>query len=194
VSHALRDDPGSDFEATALPFIEDVARFALHLTRDESEAQDVVQETFLHAFRGWHTFRAGSDCRRWLFAICRNAFLRARQAGSRLVTSEEGDLDGLAAVLGHVEATRAGLGDVFDRIDVRPAIDRAVADLPEPHHSILVLVDLEDMTYRQAAEILDVPVGTVRSRLFRARRFVQERLLEHARDMGLGSTSAGGDP
>lgn len=182
------DVGGNDFEATALPFVDDVARFALSLTRDEADADDLVQETFLRAFKGWHTFQPGTNCRKWLFTICRNAFLRRRQKRQRFVHSDEGDLDSMPIVLTHVAAHRSGIGDLFDRIDVRPAIERAIEELPEPHHSIVVLVDVEGLAYDEAAEILEIPVGTVRSRLFRARRRVQESLLEHAADMGLVSS------
>jgi len=89
-------------------------------------------------------------------------------------------------VLTHAQAIRDGLGDLFELIDVRPAIDRAIAALPEPHHSILVLIDLEDHSYEEAAALLDVPVGTVRSRLFRARRMIQEALIAYAEDAGFG--------
>lgn len=175
----------ADFEATALPHLDDVARFALSLTRSEVEAGDLVQETFLRALRGWHTFRPDTDCRKWLFTICRNAFVRQRSVEKRLVLSEEEDLDALPAVRSHVAAQQSGLGDLFDRMEVGPAIRAAVDGLPEPHHSILVLVDLEGMTYQEAAEVLEVPVGTVRSRLYRARRMIQEALVDHAGDMGL---------
>lgn len=173
------------FEETALPYLQSVAAFALSLTRNESDADDLVQETFLRAFKGWHTFMPGTDCRRWLFTICRNTFIRL--STRRRATHEvlEGDADAMEAVLGHAEAVRQGIGDLFDRIDVAPAIRAAVSALPEPHHSIVVLVDLEGLSYEEAAAVLEVPVGTVRSRLFRARRHVQEALVEHARDMGI---------
>ena len=67
------------FEQEALPWLDDVYRFALSLTRDEADAEDIVQDTFLRAYRSWSTYAAGSDCRRWLFTICRNAFLRSRE-------------------------------------------------------------------------------------------------------------------
>lgn len=174
------------FEDTALPHIESVGRFALSLTRNEADADDLVQETFLRAFRGWHTFTPGTDCRRWLFTICRNTFIRLNSRKPVYVTSDDGDLDAMPAAIVHMKATREGLADAFDRIDVRPAIDAAVQALPEPHHSILVLVDLEGWSYEEAAAALGTPVGTVRSRLYRARRHVQEALLAHARDMGIG--------
>lgn len=174
-----------------MPYLDDVARFAISLTRDETEADDLIQDTYLLALRGWHTFVAGTDCRKWLFTICRNAFLRTRTT-KRAVSTDDGDVDALPAVRSHVMAQEAGLGDLFDRMDVGPAIHDAIDDLPEPHHSILVLVDIEDMSYQEAADVLQIPVGTVRSRLYRARRMVQEALVEHARDMGLG-TDRGAD-
>jgi RNA polymerase sigma-70 factor (ECF subfamily) len=175
------------FEATALPHIDSVGRFALSLTRNEADADDLVQETFLRAFKGWHTFTPGTDCRRWLFTICRNTFIRLNSRKRRFVELDDGDVDAMPAATAHMQAARDGVADAFDQIDVRPAIDAAVAALPEPHHSILVLVDLEGHSYEEAAAVLEIPVGTVRSRLYRARRHVQESLLAHARDMGIGN-------
>ncbi len=184
-SNPLAATRAEAFELEALPHLDDVMRFALSLTRDEAEADDLVQDTFLKALRGWHTFEPGTNCRKWLFTICRNAFVRQRAVAKRMVLSDEEDIDALPAVRSHVAAQKDGLGDLFDRIEVGPAIRKAVDELPEPHHSIIVLVDLEGMTYQEAAEVLDVPVGTVRSRLYRARRMIQEALMEHAGDMGL---------
>jgi len=174
------------FEETALAHIEGVGRFALSLTRNEADAEDLVQETFLRAFRSWHTFTPGTDCRRWLFTICRNTFIRLNSRKLILLQSGDGDLDAMPAANLHMQAAREGIADVFDRIDVGPSIEAAVQALPEPHHSILVLVDLEDMSYEEAAAVLRIPVGTVRSRLYRARRQVQEALIAHARDLGIG--------
>lgn len=176
----------ADFDTVALPHLDAVARFALSLTRDRADADDLVQETFLRAFRGWKTFRQGRDARRWLFAICRHAFLRTLRQRHTLVELDDGDPDAMPAVLGHVQAMRDGLGELFDLLDVRQAIERAIGDLPEPHHTVLVLVDLESHSYEETAEILEVPIGTVRSRLFRARRMIQEALVAHAEDAGLG--------
>lgn len=185
------------FTAVALPFLGSVHRFALSLTRDESDAEDLVQETYLRAFRGWHTFEPGTDCRSWLFTICRNTFLRLRSRKYVEAESTEEDMDALPAVMGHASAVREGLGNLFDRIDVAPAIRKAVDDLPEPHHSILMLVDMEGMSYEEAGQLLEIPVGTVRSRLFRARRKIQEDLFRHAEDMGLARdepTTGGSGP
>lgn len=174
------------FGDAALPHLDGVARFALSLTRSEADADDLVQETFLLACRGWHTFTPGTDCRRWLLTICRNAFIRLNpQRHGRFVQLDE-DLDATPAAIAHMKAVSEGLVRAFDWIDVLPAIESAVAELPEPHHSILVLVDLEGLGYEEAAAVLEVPVSTVRSRLYRARRHVQESVLDHARSMGVG--------
>jgi len=183
------DGGEKDFHAIALPYLNDVARFALSLTRDQTEADDLVQETFLNAFRGWHTFQEATDCRRWLITVCHHAFVRSRSRTVRWVESDEGDVDSMPTALDHTMVVRLGLGDLFDRIDVRPAIERAVAALPEPHHSILAMVDIEGHSYEEAAQVLRIPIGTVRSRLYRARRMVQQALVHHAQDMGLATHS-----
>jgi RNA polymerase sigma-70 factor, ECF subfamily len=179
---------GQRFETLALPWLEDVARFALSLTRNRADADDLVQDTYLSAFRYWDSFVPGKDPRRWLFAICRNLFVRSHERRGRLMESSEGDLDSMPSVLDHIGAIHDGLGALFDRIDVRPAIERAVDALPEPHRSVLILVDVEGQRYQEAAETLGVAVGTIRSRLFRARREVQRALIAHAQDAHIGAS------
>ena len=174
------------FEREALPWIDDVFRFALSLTRDESDADDIVQDTFLRAFRSWHTFLPGSDCRRWLFTICRNVFLRSRERQPLTVEIDESECEAITAADSFQATARDSADELHSRIDLATAIEKALTRLPEPFHSTLMLVDLEDQSYETAAEILGVPIGTVRSRLFRGRRLMQEHLLAHARDAGIG--------
>lgn len=170
------------FEREALPWIADVHRFALSLTRDESDADDVVQDTFLRAYRSWHTYLPGSDCRRWLFTICRNVFLRSRERYRPTVDLEASEIDSTVTGLLSVSSERAD--DVLMRLDLAPAIADALEKVPEPFRSTLVIVDLEDQSYESAAETLGVPIGTVRSRLFRGRRLMQEQLMTYAIDAG----------
>ena len=172
------------FEDEALPWVDDVYRFALSLTHDAVDAEDVVQDTFLRAYKSWHTYVPGSDCRRWLFTICRNVFLRSLERRSPTIDFGDAEGDALASRAMFREATRDSTDDLFSRLDLGPAIERALARLPEPFQSTLVLVDVEDQPYETAATILGIPVGTVRSRLFRGRRLMQEMLLTHARDAG----------
>ena len=174
------------FAREALPWMDDVYRFALSLTRDPTDAEDIVQETYLRAYRSWHTFEEGSDCRRWLFTICRNAFLRSRERQRHEVAVEDGDADALASVRVHQQMLDDGTDRLLARLDLRPALDEALAALDEPFRSAVVLVDVEDQSYETAAEVLGVPVGTIRSRLFRGRRQLQQKLVQYARDAGIG--------
>ncbi|MGI9078352.1 MAG: sigma-70 family RNA polymerase sigma factor [Gemmatimonadaceae bacterium] len=185
------DDAIARFEHEALPSLPDVARFARSLTRDAADSDDLVQETFLRAFRAWHTFIPGSDCRRWLFTICRNIFLRARERESRMVNVDDAEAESLAAVRLHIQARDIGLNDMFTRLDVAPAIETALATLSESFREVVRLVDVEGFTYEEAAEALGVPVGTVRSRLYRARRLLQAELLTYAVDLGLAKAPGG---
>ena len=177
------------FEREALPWVDDVYRFALSLTHDAADAEDVVQDTFLRAYKSWHTYVPGSDCRRWLFTICRNVFLRSLERRAPVV--EFGDSGGESPPLVSLfrEAPRDGFDDLVPLVDVGPAIARALRRVPEPFQSTVVLVDVEDQSYETAAEILGVPIGTVRSRLFRGRRLMQELLLAHAEDAGLATAT-----
>ncbi len=183
---AERDARSRTFEREALCHLDDVARFARSLTHSPADADDLVQETFLRAFRGWHTYRPGSDARRWLFTICKHVFLRSRERAERVVELDaDPGAEAIAAARLHNTIRAAGGDDLFDRLDLAPAIERAIAELPEAFRVVEVLVDVEGYAYDDAAAVLEVPIGTVRSRLFRARRLLQETLFEHARDAGV---------
>ncbi len=177
------------FEDDALHCLDDVARFAHSLARNGDDADDLVQETYLRALRSRHTFREDGNMRRWLFTICKNVFLRTSERARETVSldGEPGD-ETLAAVRLHNDLVASGNDGLFDRIDVGPAIRVALQALAPVYRTAVVLVDLEGYGYEDAARVLDVPVGTVRSRLFRARRLLQESLREHARDAGVSGT------
>ena len=175
----------TEFARDALPWLDDVYRFAFSLTRNDADADDVVQDTFLRAYRSWHTFQQGSDCRRWLFTICRNAFLRTRERERNRVVLDDGDVEAVASAMVHVNAARGGDDKLLSRLDLGPALARALDRLPSPFRAAVMLVDVEDQSYEAASEILGVPIGTVRSRLFRGRRLLQEMLISYARDAGL---------
>lgn len=180
-----------EFEEEMLAHLPDVMRYAKSLTRDAADADDLVQETYLRAFRSRHTFIAGSDGRRWLFTIARNLFLRERERAGRVVAVEdEPELDAMATALAFAEARQDGLDAALAHPDLGPAIARAIADLPEPFRLVVALVDVEGLDYATAAEQLGIPVGTVRSRLFRARRTLQQALAAHGRDLGLVPAAA----
>lgn len=181
-------DPDA-FERLTMPHLADVARFARSLTRDRTRADDLVQETYLRALRGWHTFHDGSDPRRWLFTVCHHTFLRTMQREARYVEAPEDDpeLESLATAMAHSSAQRSGLAETVERMDLGPAIDRALGQIPVHFRGAVVLVDVEGQSYEEAAVVLGIPVGTVRSRLFRGRRLLQDLLFVYAHDAGFQS-------
>jgi RNA polymerase sigma-70 factor (ECF subfamily) len=183
----------AEFRAEALRWLPNVSRYARLLTRDKSDADDLTQETFLRAYLSWTTFQPGSDCRKWLFTICRHLFLRSQQRERRVVSVEDPETDLQKTAELYWEASASGLENLFLRIDLGPALEQALHGMPVEYREVVILVDVEDYTYADAAAALGVPVGTVRSRLFRARRLLQESLIEHARDIGLVAPSVAPD-
>lgn len=180
-----RDD--ERFEREALRWLPDLTRFAVSLTRSEVEAEDLVQSTFLIALERWNQYVPGTECRAWLFTLCRNHFFRANERAKRSVATEAPELEALAAAAIHAAARRDGLEDSFERREVLDAVDAAIASLPVAFREVALLVDVHDHSYVSASAVMGVPIGTVRSRLFRARRLLQEKLLIHARDAGIGT-------
>lgn len=180
--HRARD---AEFAQIALPLLPAVARVARALTRDAADADDLVQETYLKAFRHWGTFERGGDCRRWLSAICRNSFF-AQRSRQRWLTAvgDDHELETFAAVSLHKLAREKGVEDMFARLDLAPAIRTAIAALEPNFRDVVTLVDVEDLRYEEAADVLGIPIGTVRSRLYRARRILQAALVEFASDAG----------
>jgi len=182
-------DRKSSFQEEALPHLDAVYRFALRLTGSPDEAQDLAQETFLRAFRAWGQYTPGTNCKSWLFTICRNTYLRGRERNQRhdaIVASqtvpESAAVDPVNPLWASV-AERDPEGAFFDAFvdrEVLETIDR----LPEDYRTVVVLSDVEGLSYQEIADMLDVPVGTVKSRLFRARRRLQADLYDYALEMG----------
>ncbi|MGH7604321.1 MAG: RNA polymerase sigma factor [Gemmatimonadaceae bacterium] len=183
--------PDARFAAEALCWLPDITRFARSLAGNASDGDDLVQETFLRAYRFWGSYTPGTDARRWLITICRNVF-RTRLSREAVVQSvgDEADLDVFATVVSHHAARDDGVDHLFEQGELGTAIEAAIARLPEVYQVTVKLIDVEGMAYEDVAAILDVPLGTVRSRLFRARRLLQEDLLEHARDAGFKSIAS----
>ena len=175
------------FEREALACLAHVERFARSLTRDSSDAEDLVQDTYLRAFRSRHTFQPDGDMRRWLFTICKHAFLRDRERSAReqLVLGGDPTDETRDVVRLHNAFVADGSAALFDRLDLAPAIAKALDALSPVLRTAVVLVDLEGYDYADAADVMQVPIGTVRSRLFRARRVLQESLVQFGQDAGL---------
>ena len=181
------DTAATRFEAEALPFMNSLYHKALVLTRRPEDASDLVQETFLRAFRTFENFEAGTNCRAWLFTILYSIFVNKYRQAQR-----EPDLvsmDGLEETH-HRELADPQWDDEFAalagaELDWQgPEISAALGKLPEEFRSAVLLVDVEEFTYEEAAAVLNCPVGTLRSRLFRARRVLFVELRDYARKMG----------
>jgi RNA polymerase sigma-70 factor (ECF subfamily) len=173
-----------------------VFRFALRLSGAEDRAQDLVQETFLRAFRSWDQYTPGTQCKSWLFTICRNVFLRNSERSQRhdeLVAENVDRSAGAFEVVNPIWAKTAEVdpeGDFFKTI-VDEGVLQHLQALPEDYRSAVVLSDLEGFSYQEIAEMMDVPVGTVKSRLFRGRRVLQKVLYDYAVSMGYISGDSG---
>ncbi len=183
----------SGFRDEALPHLDAVYRFALRLAGSPDAAEDLVQETFLRALRSWEQYTPGTRVKSWLFTICRNVFLRQRQRGRRhdeIVVEETGRGPGMGGTdvpaMNPVWLSTMGSdpeGAFFDSI-VDERVLEAIDGLPEEYRTAVVLSDLEGLSYNELAELMEVPVGTVKSRLFRGRRQLQKELGDYAAEMG----------
>ena len=181
------------FERMAMEFLPGVYSAALRMTHNAADAEDLVQETYLRAYRGFGGFQAGTNLKAWLYRILTNTFINAYRAKQRRF--DETDLDEtedlyLYRRLGGLEAASLGrsaedeLMDYFTETEVKEAVEA----LPEQFRLAVLLADVEGFSYKEIAEILDIPIGTVMSRLHRGRKGLQKRLYEYAVDRGLVSS------
>jgi RNA polymerase sigma-70 factor (ECF subfamily) len=173
------------FEEAMLPLLDRLRRYAYRLTGNAADGDDLVQTAYLNALRGWHTFKPGTDPARWLFTILRHAFYRTRPRSGEVLSLDQPELESLAGALYIREELEQG-GAHWDEIpDLGPALDAAIAALPADLRLVVLLVDVEGYTYQEAAGEVGVPIGTVRSRLYRGRRVLQECLIRYAADLGI---------
>jgi len=176
------------FAEEALPWLDAVYRFSMRLTRgDRDAAEDLAQETFLRAHRFWHTYERGTNAKSWLFTVCRNTYLHQMERVRNQRERPAADLDARAEALSAASAFNAVALDPEQEFFAKLIDDQvveAIDGLPEEFREVLVLSDLGDLKYGEIAQVLGVPVGTVRSRLFRARRLLQDRLREFAVESG----------
>jgi RNA polymerase sigma-70 factor (ECF subfamily) len=169
------------FEDLALPLLPSLYNVASWLTCNPSDAEDLVQETFLKALRGFGTFEPGTNFRAWIFRILRNSYLtsRAGLAARNTVALEDelGDLNESGAAF-HPESTIDRRTPEINLINLgdRAAVQAAMEKLPPPLLEVILLCDVEEMKYREIAAVLDVPIGTVMSRIARARAALRESL------------------
>ena len=170
------------FEREALPHLDAVYRVALRLSGGEAQADDLTQETMLKAYRSWHQYKTGTNVRAWLLTILRHTFInqyrKAKRAGP---TVDIGEIESYSIFHDVQEVDPEG---AFFKQIVDDEVLRAIDSLPDEFRETLVLSDIEQLSYAEIAEITGVPVGTVKSRLFRARQALQKLLYDYAVEMG----------
>ncbi|MEM8902435.1 MAG: sigma-70 family RNA polymerase sigma factor [Actinomycetota bacterium] len=185
----------ADFEEQAMPFADALYSAAMRMTRHQADAEDLLQETYLRAYRGFGGFREGTNLKAWLYRILTNTYInryRAKQRRPDETDLGEGEDFYLYRRLGGLEAAYANRSaedevlDLFTETEVKEAIE----DLPEQYRLAVLLADVEGFAYKEIAEILDIPIGTVMSRLHRGRRRLQERLFDFAAQRGLADPPA----
>lgn len=179
------------FEAEALPFLGQLYGAALRMTRNPADAEDLVQQTFLRAYQAYDQFREGTNLKAWLFKILTNTFIssyRKKQREVKTVSADENEEFSLYERL-H-EASASAEAEILEKLPDED-VKRALEDLPEQFRTAVLLADVEGFSYQEIADIMDVPIGTVMSRLHRGRKALQKALWDYARTHGLVE---GGEP
>jgi RNA polymerase sigma-70 factor (ECF subfamily) len=159
------------FERLAMPLLDALFNFARWLTRDQTEAEDLVQETFAKALRGFDSFNPGTDFRAWMFRILRNTFLTSRTGlQAKLTVPLDAEDEAPVAITWETPETLA-LASAS-----REVLQAALEELPISYREVILLCDVEEMKYKEIAEVLSVPIGTVMSRLARGRKMLRQML------------------
>ena len=179
----------AEFEKEAVPHMDSVYNFALRMTGDEDDADDLVQETYMKAFRFFDKFESGTNCKAWLFRILKNSFIndyRKQTKEPNKVDYEDVQNFYENIKSDEVESRHYEL-DAFSNL-LDDDVSKAIAELPEDFRTVIILNDIEGFTYEEIADFVDIPVGTVRSRLHRARKMLYVQLFDYAKDRGFIKT------
>jgi len=169
--------PTESFESEALPHLDRLFRLAMWFERDRQEAEDLVQDTLVQALRSFHRYTPGTNCRAWLIAILHNVRSNRRRTVHRRRQVQDVD-EGIAESVAFVPAVPQTLTD--------EDLLQALRGIPEPYQDIILLCDVEDMTYKEIAAVLGIPIGTVMSRLHRGRAALRRQLAAASSDAGAG--------
>jgi RNA polymerase sigma-70 factor (ECF subfamily) len=183
------DDPAlrARFERDVLPLLPNLYGTALRLTRNPQDAEDLVQEAYLRAYRGFAGFQEGTNLRAWMYRILTNTFINAyRKRQREPITVQDDEIEDwyLYDRLGESGVEASAETEVLERIPDED-VQRALEGLPETFRMAVLLADVEGFSYKEIAEILDIPIGTVMSRLHRGRKALQKALWETVRERGL---------
>ncbi len=188
LSQERKKELKAEFERAALPHLSHLYTSAFYLTKDISEAEDLVQETYLRAYRFFHKFQPGTNCRAWLLSILRNLFMnRYQQKRRKPQTLDWEKIDEVyESITERGEKKERGNPEnlfVSQRLDEE--VEKALRELPEEFRTAIVLVDIEELSYEEAAKVMGCPLGTIRSRVSRGRRLLQVALRDYALERSL---------
>ena len=178
-----------EFEAEAVPHMDLLYNFALRTAGNENDARDLLQETYLKAFRFWDKYEKGTNIRAWLFRIMKNSYINRY----RKETREPGmvDYEDIENFYDSIRADSTDTNDLQAKLFgnlLSDEVTQALQSLPEDFRTVVILADIESLSYEEIAEFLNCPIGTVRSRLHRGRKMLQTQLFDYARDRGLISS------
>jgi RNA polymerase sigma-70 factor (ECF subfamily) len=191
----LSEEDLKRFEEEALPLANALYGGALRMTRNPADAADLVQETYLRAFRSWKQFQPGTNLKAWMYRILTNLYItsyRIRKREPQIVsTAEATDFDLYQNVLDSGPRVAESAEDiVLDSLGDED-VQRALSDLPEDFRMVVSLADIDGFSYKEMADILDIPIGTVMSRLHRGRKLLQKSLWGLAQERGLVGSQKG---
>ena len=175
------------FERDALPLMPELYAGAMRLTRNPSDAEDLLQEAYLRAYRGFGSFEEGTNLRAWLYRILTNAYIntyRKRQREPQTISSDDAPEWYLYDQLSEDGREPSAETEVLESLPDEE-VQEALAELPEQFRMAVLLADVEGFSYKEIAEILEIPIGTVMSRLHRGRRALEKRLWDVVRERGL---------
>lgn len=185
---ATKDSDFDDFHEAALAHLSGLLAVAMRLTKNPAEAEDLVQDTLVKALRARHQYEAGTNLKAWLLKILKNTFInRYRRGGLERSVLEGPDSDPLAD--GWIGASTLRAMRDPEAQALRPVLEKEIAraldSMPEDFRLVVVLADVEELSYREIADMLGCPIGTVMSRLHRGRRLLKTELLQQARELGI---------
>lgn len=174
-----------DFQEEIIPHLDAMYNFALRLTSDPNDAEDLVQDTIVKAFRFFSSYEKGTNAKAWLFRILKNSYINNYRKKSK--QPSQVDYDEVSSFYETIRADRTDTSDLEDRM-FRELIDddisNALEKLPEDFRTVVLLCDVEGFTYEEIANMLDVPIGTIRSRLHRGRNLLKAQLIDYAEERG----------
>lgn len=175
-----------DFEQEALPHMDVLYNYALRTTGNEDDARDLLQETFLKAYRFWDKYEKGTNIRAWLFRIMKNSYInRYRKETKEPDKVDYGDIENF---YNSIRANYSDTNDLQEKLFgnlLGDEVSEALQELPEDFRTVVILCDIEGMTYEEISEFIERPIGTVRSRLHRGRKLLQAKLFDYARKQGI---------